>query len=69
MLSILGLDDGFVPSVALLTAIPAMLYLAYLIRSPVTMDAKEPPLLRPTVPFIGHIIGIFQHSWEYLDLA
>ncbi|KAJ0313153.1 hypothetical protein COL516b_000080 [Colletotrichum fioriniae] len=69
MFSILGLDNGFVPSVALLTAIPAMLYLAYLIRSPVTMDAKEPPLLRPTVPFIGHIIGIFQHSWEYLDLA
>ncbi|KXH60716.1 hypothetical protein CSAL01_04294 [Colletotrichum salicis] len=64
MLGILGLDNGFVPSLALLTAIPVMLYLAHLVRSPVAMDAKEPPLLRPKVPFIGHIIGIFKHSWD-----
>ncbi|OHF00841.1 hypothetical protein CORC01_03915 [Colletotrichum orchidophilum] len=69
MLSILGLDNGFVPSAALLAAILVILYLAYLIRSPVTMDPKEPPLVRPAVPFVGHIIGLFQHSWEYLDMV
>ncbi|KAJ0164511.1 25-hydroxycholesterol 7-alpha-hydroxylase [Colletotrichum tanaceti] len=61
-----GLEGGLVPFTAL-AAIPLLLFFAYLVANPVAMDPNEPPLARPTIPFIGHIIGLFQHSWKYFD--
>lgn len=29
------------------------------------MDPNEPPLIKPKVPLIGHIIGIIQHQSGY----
>lgn len=29
------------------------------------MDPCEPPLVKPTIPIIGHIIGIVQHQSSY----
>ncbi|WQF77337.1 Putative cytochrome P450 [Colletotrichum destructivum] len=63
-----GLEGGIVPFTAL-AAIPLFLFLAYLVANPVALDPNEPPLARPTIPFIGHIIGLFQHSWKYLDIV
>ncbi|TVY15750.1 Cholesterol 7-alpha-monooxygenase [Lachnellula arida] len=34
----------------------------------VTMDSLEPPLLKPIVPYIGHIIGFFRHQTKYLEI-
>ncbi|KAF7554335.1 hypothetical protein G7Z17_g2940 [Cylindrodendrum hubeiense] len=30
-----------------------------------TMDLSEPPVIKPTIPFIGHIIGIIRHQSDY----
>lgn len=29
------------------------------------MDPREPPLLRPNIPFIGHLIGMVRNQMEY----
>ncbi|KAH7126159.1 cytochrome P450 [Dactylonectria macrodidyma] len=29
------------------------------------MDASEPPIVKPTIPLIGHIIGIIRHQTDY----
>ncbi len=29
-------------------------------------DAREPPLLPPSVPFFGHLIGMIRHGPRYL---
>jgi hypothetical protein len=29
------------------------------------MDPSEPPTVKPTIPLIGHIIGIFRHQSDY----
>lgn len=29
------------------------------------LDPQEPPLLKPKVPLIGHIIGILWHHYDY----
>jgi hypothetical protein len=31
-----------------------------------TVDPKEPALLKPRVPFIGHILGLLIHKIEYI---
>ena len=34
----------------------------------VDMDPAEPPLLKPTVPYIGHAIGFLRHQTKYLSI-
>ena len=29
------------------------------------LDSSEPPLLKPSVPFIGHVVGIIWHQNDY----
>ncbi|KAL0935953.1 prostacyclin synthase [Colletotrichum truncatum] len=67
-MSLLDLGDRLGPSGSLIGA-GLVLLLAYFIINPVSLDREEPPLVRPKVPFIGHIIGIFQHSWYYLTMV
>jgi hypothetical protein len=31
------------------------------------MDPQEPPLLRPWIPFIGHLIGMLQYHQAYFE--
>ncbi|KAK1752886.1 cytochrome P450 [Echria macrotheca] len=33
------------------------------------IDAQEPPLLKPRIPLVGHIIGFFRHQADYLRLC
>lgn len=30
------------------------------------LDAHEPPIVRPTVPYVGHLWGLMKYSHEYL---
>jgi cytochrome P450 len=32
-------------------------------------DPREPPVLQPRIPFIGHIIGLLQHGSDYYSMA
>lgn len=31
-------------------------------------DPREPPLIKPSIPIVGHIIGIFRHKMEYFEI-
>ena len=33
--------------------------------SVVTRDSSEPPVVRPLIPFIGHLLGIIRHQSNY----
>ena len=35
--------------------------------APSRMDPREPPLLKPRPPLIGHIIGLARHGVDYID--
>ena len=39
--------------------------LVYFITFPAQVDAREPPLVRPAIPFIGHVYGLLRHSYDY----
>lgn len=45
----------------------ACVLLAILIKAAYfpSLDPREPPLVRSTVPFIGHILGMVQHQSDY----
>jgi hypothetical protein len=32
------------------------------------MDSHEPPLLKPGIPFIGHLIGLMRHQKHYFEI-
>ena len=42
----------------------------YLIRKITTLNLarQEPPLLKPRVPLIGHIIGLMKHEATYFSI-
>ncbi|TDZ20836.1 25-hydroxycholesterol 7-alpha-hydroxylase [Colletotrichum orbiculare MAFF 240422] len=42
--------------------------IVYLSIYPVPIGSHEPPIVRPKVPLVGHILGLFQHSWAYYGL-
>jgi hypothetical protein len=47
---------------AIATAI-ALSLLNYLLTPRV--DPREPPVVKPTIPWIGHILGIIRHQADY----
>lgn len=42
----------------------ALLVFVGKLSSPV-LDAREPPVMRPRIPVIGHLIGMIQHGPHY----
>ena len=32
------------------------------------LDPLEPPLLKPSIPLIGHIIGLLRHGVDYFSI-
>jgi hypothetical protein len=30
-------------------------------------DPREPPIIKPRIPYIGHILGIIRHGTKYFD--
>ena len=53
-------------AIAAVAAVVVVLCLAkhLVVRSP---DSREPPILRPRVPFIGHIISMIREGSEMFD--
>ena len=60
-----GVLDGYTPSILLATF--AILLVCWQ-RLSVKLDPREPPLLKPKLPYIGHIIGIFRHEIFYFNM-
>jgi hypothetical protein len=56
--------DGYTPSIVLATA--AVLLVCWS-RLSVRVDPREPPILKPTIPYIGHIIGLFTQQSSYFE--
>ncbi|PKS08611.1 hypothetical protein jhhlp_004997 [Lomentospora prolificans] len=52
--------------VAAVAALPVALYLFQRVVFP-TVDAREPPILRPKVPFFGHIISLIREYTSMFD--
>lgn len=60
-------DGNFSSSTVLYTAVLAAavaLSLLNRLLSP-RIDPREPPVVKPTIPWIGHIIGVIRHQADY----
>ncbi|KAH6673616.1 cytochrome P450 [Halenospora varia] len=57
--------DGYTPSILL--AVAAVLLICWQ-RLAVSMDPREPPLLKPKVPYIGHILGLIKYTTSYFNV-
>jgi hypothetical protein len=62
---IASLPSGYMPSIYLAAATVLLLLLQ---RLNPHMDPQEPPLVKPTVPFIGHLVGMIKHQAEYIGI-
>jgi hypothetical protein len=49
-----------------IAAMPLIVYLLNKIIFP-TVDPREPPVLRPKVPFIGHIVSLLSEKTRFFD--
>lgn len=58
------LFSGYMPTVLL--AIGVVVLICWQ-RLSVQLEPQEPPLLKPSVPYIGHIIGIIRYKSGYFD--
>lgn len=59
-----ALLQGYTPSIILaLTAVLLILRQ----RLAVQLDPQEPPILKPRIPYIGHIIGLLKYHTAYFD--
>ncbi|GAB1317100.1 hypothetical protein MFIFM68171_07310 [Madurella fahalii] len=57
-----GLDAWTIMPVTIITVVIAV-FLAHALGPRV--EPREPPLLKPRIPFIGHIIGLMRHQANY----
>jgi hypothetical protein len=48
---------------AVLATTVALSLLNYLLTP--RLDPREPPAVKPTIPWIGHIVGIIRHQADY----
>lgn len=54
-------------SSATFVGLATLAVVAYFIRkiTAISLSQQEPPLLKPRVPFIGHILGIMKYQSAY----
>jgi hypothetical protein len=57
------MTPGMVVAIA---ALPLILYLVNRVVFP-TVDPREPPILRPKIPFFGHIISLIREQTNMFD--
>ncbi|KAH8682620.1 cytochrome P450 [Xylariales sp. PMI_506] len=55
--------NGYTAAILLIVIISVPL--SYFILYPLRLDSAEPPLLKPTIPFIGHLLGLISLSHGY----
>ncbi|KAM5357481.1 hypothetical protein ACJZ2D_016220 [Fusarium nematophilum] len=62
------LADDFKQSMSIYLTFLALFVSAVLLHklSSVTTDGREPPVLKPRIPIIGHLIGLIRHQGGYL---
>jgi len=62
--ALIFLFKGYTPSVIL-----AVLGVLFIIRQrlAIQLGPQEPPILKPRIPYIGHIIGLLRHHSAYFD--
>jgi hypothetical protein len=53
---------GYVPWFFVLLAVVVVARWQPIIK----MEPSEPPLLQPTIPYVGHAIGFLRHQTKYL---
>lgn len=58
------LFEGYTPSIVL--GVTAVLLVCWQ-RLSVSLDPREPPLIKPTIPFIGHIIELIKDHNKFFD--
>lgn len=46
-------------------AISLAFFFIYKVFWPVHLDSQEPPILRPKIPFIGHLLSLAQLKYKY----
>jgi hypothetical protein len=48
----------------------ALIFMGFLLKSAAWIttqqDGREPPLLQPSIPFIGHLLGMIRHQSTFL---
>jgi hypothetical protein len=54
---------GYTPSILLSATALLLIIWQYLFK----LDPREPPLLNPQIPMVGHVIGIIRHNISYFD--
>lgn len=59
-----SLLDGYTPSIIMAALAIGLICWQ---RLQVKIDPREPPILKPTIPFVGHIIGILRYQMAYFD--
>ena len=60
-----GRLDYVVLMVLAITSGGLYLLLQYFLGS--THDLREPPVVKPIIPFVGHILGLMQYKLRYFD--
>jgi hypothetical protein len=58
------LFQGYTPSI-ILSVLGVLLLIRQ--RLAIRLDPQEPPILKPKIPYIGHIIGLLQYNSGYYD--
>jgi len=56
--------QGYVTSI-ILAIFTALLIIRHQLA--IQLDPQEPPILKPKIPYIGHIIGLLQYHGAYFD--
>ena len=52
-------------SVFVVLAVVAVLYVLAERFMSIKLDPKEPPMVAPKIPYVGHILGLIQHGSHY----
>lgn len=53
--------NGFTLSIILCSSLAVLFWRVFALR----LDSREPPALKPELPIVGHIIGMFEGSHGY----
>lgn len=67
-MALLDAVDGLVPTSATsIVAVMALAILTYTLLFLPPYDRREPPMLQPRIPFLGHLIGMFTQGASFLS--
>jgi hypothetical protein len=66
-MAISSIMDGLGGYAPYLIAVLAVIALYWRLRSSPS-DPREPPLISPTIPVVGHVIGMFKHKMKYFEM-